>query len=226
MPSSLFQIEPSELQAKLCPRNAGYSFLIDDDTGDLTEAEVLAILNTAEDRAMTRLSPRYRRLLRRVEAEFLVRQAEAGQTTLQTGLAPITGGLKLYKNYAFIRRGWSARRPADELSADLYTADLTTGEITLATPLQEGESVLAEYDHAAAGQILVLRDAVLTLAAVEISRRLRFTSADGVEVFGDWETAAFADLTRGQSYDLLDNLDVAFETDGDPQPYRYILEAE
>lgn len=224
MPSSLFQIEPAELQMKLSPRNGGYSFLIGDE-GDLTEAEVLSILNTAEDRALTRLSPRYRRLLRRVEAEFIVRHAEAGQTTFQTGLAPISN-LKLYKNYGFIRRGWNARRPSDELSPSVYSVNLTTGVVTLATPLQDGETILGEYDHQAAGQILVLRDAVLTLAAVEISRRLRFTSADGVEVFSDWETSAFADLTRGQSYDLLDNLELAFETEGDPQPYRYILEAE
>lgn len=222
MATALFGITAADLQAKIMPRNGGQSFLIADTGGDLTEAEAEAIATIAEDKVLMRLPARYRRMLRRIECEFVVRYATDGQTSVQTGLFPITN-LKLYKNYNLHGKGWAARNVDDQLAESAYSVTLSTGAITITGGLNKGDTLIAEYDHTAAGTIPGLKDIAATIAAVEIARRLAFfQGGDGYDRFSDWESSAYADLNRVISVDKLDNLNVGFETQSDADPYAYI----
>jgi len=218
MASALFGIDSSALQAKLSVRNGAQSFLIDDTDGDLTEAEADVILNNAEELVFSRLKARYRAMMFRIEGEILVRSANDGQTTFNTGLFPITN-LKLYLDFDYRYFGWNNRTEDFVLSSDLYTVNETTGAVTLDTGLPLGISVLAEYDHGAASKALTIVDAVVTLAAVEVSRRLRFNDEDGD--FTNWENATFTTLEKTNYIRIFDQLNGIFTTDKN-NPYAYV----
>lgn len=232
MASTIFGISASDILAKLVPNSdaAGTTFDIGDGgTEDLTTAQAEAILNIQEGKVLMRLNERYRRMMTRIEAEVVTRYATDQQTSFQLDLYPVSN-VKLYRDYSLTGRGWSARNVNDEVDSDDYSVNLSTGEITFTTGLPMGASLLAEYNHTYAStaddvDLLSLRDYVVTLAAVEISRRfLYFQQGEAFETFTDWESSVMQDLTRLSSIPFLDAVDSAFPTKGDRSMgyYNYI----
>ena len=220
---SLFGLLPSDLQVKLQPVAGEQTFLIDDE-GDLTEAMAVDILQTAEDRLLMRLEHRYRQLLRRVDGEILVGRAAGGETVLQCGMFPLVSGtVKVWKN--FPSEGlWTARNPVLALSTGEYSVNLTTGAVTLVTALVAGDSIYIEYDHTGAARVLALRDMALTLAAMEVARRLAFfRDGEGFDRLEGWKTDVYTDLDNMKCVDVLDRLDLVREDTEPDNFYRRVL---
>lgn len=217
---SLFGITPADLQAKLVPvaHEDEQSFTIGDD-GDLSTAAAEEIIAAAEEIVLSRLPKRYRQLCRAVDGEILVARAVGGELTLATGLAPLVpGSLRLWKNFPD-DRVWSILDQSLAMSGG-YTVQDSTGAITLASPLGKGDRLWASYRHLAAPRLAGVRHVALSLAAVEVGRRTSFYNADGQdqERFSAWENAAYGDINRMASIDLLDQLELVRE-DGDPENY-------
>ncbi len=224
MPSTLFGLTGSDLQAKLVPSNAEFTFEVGVGK-DLEEDRAVDILNMAEDLVLMRLPQRYQSLLTYVEGEVLTSHASEGQTALQCGLFPVTDGtLKLYVDFPLNSVGWDARDDSLALDAAEFSLAADTGVITLTKGLSKGRCVVAEYAHTGAREALGLREAALTLAAVEVSRQFAFfSSVDGVERFTDWENTTFQSLNRLQSVPVLDKLRLIHETGpGDRGFYRMV----
>lgn len=220
---SLFGLLPSDLQKKLQPSAGEQTFLISND-GDLAEAEAGAIIANAEDRLLMRLPHRYRQLLREVDGEIVVGQAEGGETALQCSLFPLVGGtVRVWKNFPS-ESLWSQRKPSQALLVTLWSVNLTTGVVTLSQPLAAGDSVFVEYRHQGAEKVLVLRDMALALAAVEVARRFAFfRDGEGFDRFEGWERAVYTDLENMQCVDVLDRIQlVRLDTEPD-NFYRRVL---
>lgn len=218
--ASLFGITPADLQAKLVPASAEGSFVSfsigDGGSDDLSSAGALAIVETQEAIVESYLRPKYQTLLRRVPGEIAARFAEAGQTTVQATLRPVTT-VHVYKNFPRTR-AWPDRRPAERMSASEYTVNPTTGLVTFAVALRENDEIVLDYWHTGAGLLLDLKHLVLSLAAVEVSRRFAyFKTADGFERFEGWQSSAaghLRDLGRaeGAQIGLLDRIELKNET--------------
>jgi len=216
--ASVFGITAANLQAKLVPANIASNnpdgYISIGETGDLTEAEALAIIEEAEAIVLGRLPLRYQMLIERCDGEILVRRAYEGQTSLQVSLYPIvTDTLKLYTNYP-LTRGWLERNDDDIVDSDDYSVNLNTGVVTLDTGLVSGDRIWAEYQHTAAQTKLQdLRYVALTLAAVEAWRRLRFhKEAFDESFFQDWETTAYQTLNRFKGSYHFEKVDLLRET--------------
>lgn len=220
--ASLFGLSAADLQLKVQPRNDEQTFEIGVD-GDLTEGEALGIIAVAEDRVLSRLPARYRQLCRYVDGEVLTGNAVGGETAFKTGLAPVSG-LLLWKNYPGGRM-WNGRDVGLAMATSLFSVDETTGEIELVEGLKAGDRLWAEYAHSAGNRLLMLRDAALTLAAVEVSRRFAFFQDGETGVFSDWEDSTMQDLTRLKGVDELDRLRLVRETDPEGF-YSYIENME
>lgn len=224
MASNLFKITPAEMQTKIMPRNGAYSFLIDDTNGDLTNAEVDAIVSEQEEVVLGRLHQRYREMLRRIEGELVVRTATAGQTALQLSFYPVTN-LKLYVNLHRTARDWNRRTPALAIDDDDVTVD-ENGAVTLGAgaALHLGDQVLAEYDHTGASLVANLRTKVMDFAAYEIAVRLGYTAEgeDG-DRFTKWREAAEAYLADNPAFDQLDRIESIFATPRGDNQFDYVL---
>lgn len=204
MPTTIFALSASDLQAKLHPASSQASFRIGDAAGDdLDVAGAEAILSIAEDRVLSHVPERYRRLLRAVDGEVVVRRGTLGQNTLQLGLAPVvTGSLRLYLNYPD-GASWGERAvdPDPAVSsargasgtifpvpASAFALTTGTGAVSLSGwSLEDGDRVTATYRHTSTG-FAFLRDAALGYAAIEVARRYGFLRADGGDSqrFMDW----------------------------------------
>ncbi len=187
MMSSLFGITASDIQNKITPSNSEQVFLIGDE-GDISSVTVDSIVETQESRLLSHLPERERRLIRRVEDEILTEYATEGQTSFQLGLYPLDeSSLKLYKNYSQ-SRSYFERTYEDAVSTDDYTVDADTGVITFVEGLRKGDRLYAEYNHSAAQNFLYLKETVITMTVIELSKRFNnFRDNDGYERFDSWE---------------------------------------
>lgn len=187
---SLFGLTATDIQKKIQPLNGEWTFQIGT-PGDLSAADCEAIIAIQEDRVLSALPDKHRKLMRRVDGEVLTRYATAGQATLKTGLTPVVvGSLALYVDFPEAL-AWADRNPSHALELAAFSLNSASGIITLVTPLKEGQRVAAEYEHGAASKNLWLRELVVTYSAVEIARRFAyFRTAEGVERFDAWEAQA------------------------------------
>lgn len=218
---SLFGITATDLQEKVQPVNGEQTFAIGEE-GDLSTERAEEIIRTAEDRVLMRLPHRYRQLCRHVDGEVLIRSASGGERVFQTGLAPISD-LLLYLNFPGSRM-YSGRDRSLALPEEAYSYTPETGAIELLNGLQPSDRLWAEYDHEAGHRLLALRDVAMTLAAVEVARRMAFFArgdSDGPDVFNDWEQSAYGDLNRMQCVDVLDRLNLVRETEPE-QFYSFV----
>lgn len=194
--TTVFKLVATDLVAKIAPVDGGQRFTVGT-PGDISEAvAVNEILQPAENRVLMRLPGRLRALCTHVDGEFLTRYSAAGATgPFSFGLVPASN-VRVWVNFpGYVT--WGQRGHVAPLASSAYT--VTNGlTLTLATGLREGQTLVAEYDHAgAAGALPELRDIVLTLAAVETARRIGFfNDAEGWERFANWEQSVFADLNR------------------------------
>jgi len=80
----------------------------------------------------------------------------------------VADSLLLFKNYSTTTRPWISRRRSDAMTISDYTLDATTGIITLATPLSEGDSVIGAYKHRAGRKFASVRQLVLKAVRLEL----------------------------------------------------------
>lgn len=217
---SIFGITALDVKKKLVPFTSGDSTFDIGAGKDMTEEECLSVVATQEDRVLSMLPERYRRLMTRVEGEVAVKSAAGGQTSCVAGLTPIVAGsLKVYKNFPR-SKAWVDRAEVDELAAEEFTVDLNDGEIVFATALMEGDVIELEYDHEAAAGMAWLKECVVAYAAVEVSRRFDyFANSDGAGRMEAWEsttTGYLRDMNRmtGPGIALIDGLKLRGETRG------------
>jgi hypothetical protein len=216
--ASLFGITADDVRDKIMPNASAedWAFQIGE-SGDLSEAMVLEIVEAQEAMVESYLPHKYQVLLRRVEGEVAVRFAAGGETTVQSGLTPMTELHGVYRNFPRTR-AWGDRRPGERLvEGTEYSVVLVTGTVTLAVPLLEEERVYLDYSHGAAAGFVDLRHLVLNLTAVEVSRRLSyFRSAEGFDRFEQWQSSAsghLRDLDQGRvKVPRLDRLELVNET--------------
>ena len=219
--ASKFGITADDLSKKLVPANLATAnpngFVSIGASGDLTEAEALAIIYEMEAIVLGRLDRRYQELIEECPGEILCKNAYDGQTTVTCKLTPITNGtLRVFKNIDIGR--WEERNNDDALTEDDdYTVNLTTGVITFTEALVAGDRIYADYSHTAAStHLLGLRYVVITLAAVEVWRRLKFHRDDFDDAFfTDWENSAYQTLNRWKGNRVFDNVDLVYETNDD-----------
>lgn len=203
---SIFGITAQEVKKKLVPFTSGdstFSIGNDAEDDDMTEADCMDIVNTQEDRVLSYLPERYRKMVTHVDGEIAVKKAAQGQTSCRAALVPITeGSLRVFLNYAS-SRAWVDRAPTDILDSSLYTADLETGIITFSPGLNARDVVELEYDHGAAVEMRWLKECVIAYTAVEISRRFDyFATAEGaagrIEAWENTTTNYLRDLGKSQ----------------------------
>jgi hypothetical protein len=118
---------------------------------------------------------------------------------------------------------WRHRDPSMALRQGVdYQLDAVNGVITLDEPLRPGETVVAEYDHHAAGKVRSLVSIVLGLAAQELGRRLPMQSEAKSLQWEYWGKAANAQLMaivggkdrKAGGVTEFDGLDLVRETRG------------
>lgn len=217
--SSIFGLTATDLQKKLQPENGTETFLIDDDEGNLSEADAEEIIETWEEWVLTRIDKRYCELLTYVDGEILIRNAVGGETSLRLGIFPVIGSsVVLYKNFPGSRL-WQARDRSLAMSGG-FSVNESTGAVTLDVALEAGDQVIGEYGHTGASRVLTLRDAALSLAAVEVARRFQFFREESPDpsVFTDWKNDAFQNLNNLKGIPLLDKLELVR---GDKSPGKF-----
>lgn len=191
----MFNVTPDDLRRKLNPTNEPTGFLGEESELDPV-TDVQPVIDEWDETVQGRLPGRVFSLLTRVDGEVLC-QCAAGdgtETEFQLSLFPCSS-VELYRNY--MKPLWSERKPCDRLGADEFEVDEETGVVTLSTPLNAGENLIACYDHQAASKCLVLRRIVIDLAAAEWARRLWPGEAQE-ETAKAWELQAYSDLSRIQ----------------------------
>jgi hypothetical protein len=207
--TKVFALTAAALISKVAPVDGGDRITVGP-TGDITEAVAVDdILTPAENRVLMRLPSRQRSLCTHVDGERIVTNATAGDTGPFTfGLTPVSK-VKLWLNFPRDAT-WGDRSAVATIPAADYTISVGKDSVTLATALEAGDNIIAEYDHTAAATALSeLRDIALTLAAVELARRVGFfNDSDGWERFDLWEKSAYADLNRHNEIQAFAELDL------------------
>ncbi len=228
----VFGLTADDIRIKLNPLNQPYGFQYGASL-DVTEAECLNVNMVAESIVLSRIPERYRELCRRVDGEILTEYAVPNTTTYQLGLYPATQ-LIIYRNYP-ADMAWSARTYANRTvspeawsgsttltATDIYGTTWTftpaTGALTCSQALNQGDTLIVEYNHTSGAALRQLRHIALGLAAAEWGKRLPSTDANYAR-YASWETQCYSDLKRMRekgdgklSIDELDSLNLVHET--------------
>lgn len=199
MATSKLQITAIELVKIVNPFGDTNLLVIGDMPPAMTEADVENVIENEEQSILSAMPERYRVVLGGVvDGEYLTSKqygAAAEQVELYTKLKPVVAGsLLLFKN--FTGKPWRARSRADALTAADYTVDTETGKITLTTPLVQGESVIAYYEHTAGRMFTSIRQLVLKAARLELH-----------QMFPNWNGSE-AIISAGR--DMIDNQIMAY----------------
>jgi len=147
------------------------------DTDRLAPSRIEAAMAEAEARIEAALPERYRRLLRFVQGEVIVRAATDGQASATVGL-PAASGLVLY---ADLTGPYADRTRADEMPASAYELDEDGETITFSPALARGTRVAADYATTLARGVRVLAELVAFVAAAELARTTCHGRPDLVE---------------------------------------------
>lgn len=166
----------------VCGSNASY-----------TEAELVELLQTYEDTVLSLMPEPYRRMSRSTQyhGEVLTRRAKAGQTTLTPSLLPLAEGtVKIYVNYPKDQPWVSDERDYYALDDDKFSANYTTGVITIPS-LVKDDWVYASYDHKAGSKLRLFKRLALDLAIVQVSRDAHL-DMENYQMYQDMESNVFS----------------------------------
>jgi hypothetical protein len=237
LPTDVLQITPANIKEKKNPTDEAGLFRYGTGSGyPVTEAYVLDRAKEQEDLFLSSIPEKYRRALREIEGEIIVRYATDGQTTAQLGLFPVTSGtVELYLNfgkgtvagadYTYPASGVGATPYSGRIGSPTlmtlntdYTVNTTTGAVTFLTALGAGDTVHADYAHTAAYKWLGGRFIVIARTAINLFRDFPFES-EASETYDAMEEEVATHITNmwgaaGQfmGIDLIDRLKLAVET--------------
>ena len=115
---------------------------------DATSAQFTQALNDATAEINASLPERYRKMLSRVEGEFMTRYALGTETTFTASIGNVTTGtLYLYLNFPTDKL-FSERTPEDRMLSTEYS--VSTNTITMTSAVPRGSTLIAEYYHSLA----------------------------------------------------------------------------
>ena len=128
---------------------------------DASQATIEEKMYNAYDLLKSGLPEFYRGMLSRVEGEYIVTSATAGQTTATLGVSGASN-IKLYQTFS---GSWDARTDYDKLDTAYWSE--SSGTITFSPGLSRNDWVVAEYDHDGTdlATCYVLQECFLQLAA-------------------------------------------------------------
>ena len=218
-----FNITPDNIKPLLNPSNNDNAFLGSKSSIPSSDVEDIILMFT--DRVVSALPPRYKKLISCIDGEWLCGRgktnggASGGETTFTTALKPISD-LQLYKNFSGI---WLERRPANRLVLNTdYTVNNTTGEITLTDALDEGDTLIAWYNHTGLSDCLLLKLLVVNLTASYLAGMVSL-NPERMQFFARLEAQAYLDIARLKedqatariNLKLLDDISLVSETIND-----------
>lgn len=171
MATSKLQITAEELVKIVNPLGDPSLLVIGTIPPAMTESDVEAVIENEEQSILSAMPERYRQVLSgTVDGEHLTSKqygAIAGETILHTTLKPVVEGtMLLFKNFG--DKPWRARARSDAMSSTDYALEAATGKVTLVTDLEEGESIIAYYEHTAGRMFTSVRQLVLKAARLEL----------------------------------------------------------
>lgn len=175
----VFNITVQDIQGRISPLRGDYE--VDLNTA-LDPNELSELIAIAEDRVLSALPHKYREALTRLD-EVLSYSTREGVTSYTLAFQPDT--LALYVNYPYLGKAFSLRAQADELPTTQY---LLSGSTVSLSALPAGSILYASYTHSQADSFLVVRNWVITLAAIEVANRLWFHRDEaGADRFSLWQ---------------------------------------
>lgn len=197
MTTKYLGIVPADIESELNPLGDENLFEIGygDDMYPPEEAERRAAY--WDDYVMSRLPEKYRRMGTQCNGERLVDYAKPGQTDIVLGLVPaVEDSVVLYKNFMAHAIDYRLRSPSYALPSSEYLVNGATGEITLASPLQSGDSIIADYKHQAMSQCLYLKKIALNLIKADILEQLASRFGNAGDRADEFKRQAYGDLER------------------------------
>jgi hypothetical protein len=163
----IFNVSSDDLQMKIAPVKGDYEISISDvfAPNDLDKVQSIS-----EDKLLSALPHKYRAALTHID-EVLTWTSNENQVAFSTTYEPTGNSLKVYTDFPYNGRSFSLRTE-DDLTEYTYTA--SGKNITFASALPKGTKVFVAYDHQSADEFLMLKEMVIQMMAIEISRRLYF----------------------------------------------------
>lgn len=190
MTMNLLGLVPADIKKKLNATNTPHGFLGENSV--IQTADVEETLEEFVETVISRIPAKYGAISERVEGEYIVRCAVGGETVLKMGLYPVSD-VRIYIN---LNVPWDSRKPVESLRDGVgCSVNQNTGEVTLNVALAADDCVVAEYNHAAMAECMLLRRIAIDLCAGEWARRI-YPDDTQFARYQEWERRANFDLAR------------------------------